>query len=230
VSFARPADRSVAPGSGAPEPGWTVVLPLKGGPAAKSRLGGPPGLAGAIARDCLDAVLACPVVDRALVVTADLPTVVEARSAGAEPVRETRPGAGLNAAVLDGLAAATFPGPVAVLLGDLPALRPGDLTDGLAAVLFALDTHPTAPAAAVPDAEGEGTVLLAGRSAADLRGLGPAFGPGSMAEHRRRGAVPVEPDAPRLRRDVDTRRDLDAALVLGVGPRTARLAGVPAVG
>jgi 2-phospho-L-lactate guanylyltransferase len=208
-------------------PGWTLVLPLKGGPAAKSRLRGGPELARAIALDCLDAVLACPVVDRALVVTADPSMAVQARTAGAEPVPESRPGAGLTAAILDGLHAATrFPGPVAVLLGDLPALRPGDLTDGLTDVLAALDLHPSAPMAAIPDAEGSGTVLLAARSPAELD---PAFGPGSMAEHRRRSAVPVEADRPRLRRDVDTPTDLDAALALGVGPRTRRVAAAQAL-
>ena len=35
-----------------------MILPLKGGPTAKSRLGAPPLLATAIALDCLDAVLA----------------------------------------------------------------------------------------------------------------------------------------------------------------------------
>jgi hypothetical protein len=35
--------------------GWTVVLPVKGGDGAKSRLRADPGLATAIAQDCLDA-------------------------------------------------------------------------------------------------------------------------------------------------------------------------------
>ena len=70
----------------------------------------------------------------------------------------------------------------------------------------------------VPDAEGSGTVLLAGRTPADLD---PAFGPDSLTEHVRRGAVRLDLDLPRLRRDVDTPADLDQALALGVGPRTA---------
>jgi len=72
--------------------------------------------------------------------------------------------------------------------------------------------------AAVPDADGTGTVLLAARTPARLD---PAFGPVSFAEHLRRGAVPLPLDLPRLRRDVDTPADLDAALALGVGARTA---------
>ena len=39
---------------------WTLVLPVKGGPLAKSRLGARPELAAAIALDSLDAVLAAP--------------------------------------------------------------------------------------------------------------------------------------------------------------------------
>ena len=72
--------------------------------------------------------------------------------------------------------------------------------------------------AAVPDTEGTGTVLLAARTPA---GLDPAFGAGSFAEHVRRGALPLDLDLPRLRRDVDTPADLEAALALGLGHRTA---------
>jgi 2-phospho-L-lactate/phosphoenolpyruvate guanylyltransferase len=245
-------------------PGWVLILPLKGGDSAKSRLGGGPELARAIALDCLDAVLACPDVRQVLVVTADPGTAADADAAGsgqgdrrgsdlptahptgrAQPpalavVPESRPGSGLVAAVRDGLAAAPAPprdGPAAVLLGDLPALRPAELSAGLAAAAAALAAHPHAPMAALADAEGTGTVLLAGRAAGDLD---PAFGPGSLAEHRRRGAVPVVLDDPgprdtdparlrhdtdpaRLRHDVDTPADLSVALALGVGPRTAAL-------
>ncbi|HEY6796300.1 MAG TPA: hypothetical protein VI248_16615 [Kineosporiaceae bacterium] len=237
-------------------PGWVLILPLKGGAAAKSRLGGGPELARAIALDCLDAVLACPDLRQVLVVTADPTTAEEAVAAGAprgaghrghdasttpapglaQPpalavVRESRPGTGLVAAVRDGLAAvpaANRDVPAAVLLGDLPALRPAELSAGLAAAAAALAARPDAPMAALPDAEGTGTVLLAGRAAGDLD---PAFGPGSLAEHRRRGAVPIVLDDPRrhdvdparLRHDVDTPADLSVALALGVGPRTAAL-------
>lgn len=224
-----------------PAPGWTLVLPLKGGPGAKSRLRAGPGLAAAIAADCLDAVLACPAVSRTIVVTADAATAATAAAAGALVAGESRPGDGLVAAVRDGVTAALGPavplpaggpravpggaddgraagGPVGVLLGDLPTLRPEDLSAGLAAVAAALREHPGAPMAVVPDAAGTGTVLLAARLGGDLD---PAFGPGSLAEHVRRGAVLVEVDLPRLRQDVDTPADLDTALDLGVGPRTA---------
>jgi len=215
-----------------PPAGWTVILPLKGGAAAKSRLGRGPDLARAIALDCLDAVLACPAVGRVLVVTADGRTAADAAGAGAEVVPEHRPGSGLVAAVRDGLTAADRPDadrPVAVLLGDLPALRPHDLAVALDVAGRTLADHPDAPMAALPDAEGSGTVLLAGRRPADLD---PAFGPASLAEHRLRGAVvvalppdpPSDPVSSRLRHDVDTPADLGIALALGAGPRTAALA------
>jgi len=216
-------------------PGWTLVLPVKGGPTAKSRLGAPPELATAIALDCLDAVLGCPDVAPAVVVTADDAAAADARAAGADVVRESDPGAGLRAALRDGLAAAA--GPVAVLLADLPALRPADLSAALRAAARALrepgpgpQAGPDAPGAApamafVPDADRTGTVLLAGLDPAAVR---PAFGPGSAAGHTRSGARRLDLPLPRLRRDVDTREDLATALALGVGPRTA--AAVAAIG
>jgi 2-phospho-L-lactate guanylyltransferase len=216
----------VAPSRARPGPAgrWTLVLPLKGGPGAKSRLRGGPELARAIAGDCLDAVLACPAVTRTVVVTAHGPTGAAATAAGALVVAESAPGSGLMAAIRDGLAgvsgglADVRTGPVGVLLGDLPALRPADLHAGLAAVETALGEHPAAPMAVVPDAAGTGTVLLAART---VDALAPAFGADSLAEHVRRGALRVDLDSPRLRQDVDTLADLLAAVTLGVGPRTA---------
>lgn len=201
---------------------WTLVLPVKGGPQAKSRLGAPPAVAAAIALDCLAAVLACPAVGAAVVVSADVGMQRSARLAGASVVPESRPGSGLGAAIADGLAAARrrpwCVRPAAVLLADLPALRPEDLLTALQAARDAL-AGPAAPLmAAVPDADGTGTVLLAARTPARLD---PAFGPGSFAEHVLRGAAPLPLDLPRLRRDVDTPADLVHALALGVGRCTA---------
>ena len=52
----------------------------------------------------------------------------------------------------------------------------------------------------------------------------PRFGPGSALAHDATGARPITAPLPRLRRDVDDLPDLDAALALGVGPRTAERA------
>lgn len=206
-------------------PPWTVVLPLKGGPAAKSRLRGPAGLATAVALDTLAAALAARRAGDVLVVTGDPALAATAGALGARVVDESVPGAGLPAAVRDGVRAAAPDAPCAVLLGDLPALTPADLDAALDAVAGLLRAG--AGAVVVPDADGTGSVLLAaGRPA----GLSPAFGPGSAARHEAAGAVRLEADLPRLRRDVDTPDDLAAALALGVGPRTRAAARPVACG
>ena len=51
--------------------------------------------------------------------------------------------------------------------------------------------------------------------------------PSSFARHVARGCVPLEvPDASTLRRDVDTAQQLREAVLLGLGPRTARLLAI----
>ena len=192
------------------------MLPVKHAEQAKSRLATPPGmdrarLARAIALDCLAAARACPVVDRLVVVTSD---PVVGAAAGRLDELEDDPGTGLLGAVDAGVrrALAGRPaGPLAVLLADVPALRPDDL----AAALNACRRY---EAAFVPDLEGTGTVLLA--ATASVR-LSPAFGPGSAARHETGGAVRLDLDLPSLRRDVDTWDALGQAIALGVGPATA---------
>jgi 2-phospho-L-lactate/phosphoenolpyruvate guanylyltransferase len=222
------------------EPGWSVVLPIKGGAAAKSRLRSgweqddtlaPTAaltglLAEAIAADTLAAAVACPAVHTVLVVTADPQVTAWLPRDGVVAVPESNPGSGLAGAIEDGLRAAPA-GPVAILLGDVPALRPQDLDAALwtAALILAerrVGLHGGAMAA-VPDADGTGTVLLASLQAADLA---PAFGTASFGEHRRRGAVAIGWELGRLRRDVDTPTDLWDAAALGLGPRTAAVLGL----
>jgi 2-phospho-L-lactate guanylyltransferase len=205
--------------AGLPLSGWTVVLPLKGGPGAKSRLGAPAALATAIALDCLDAVVAAARVQAVVVVTPDPGLAAEAVAAGARVQAESRSGGGLLAAIGDGLGAVQ--GPCAVLLGDLPALRPEDLQTALdlAGELLseATDGREPPPMVFVPDAEGTGTVLL---TALDPTAMRPSFGSGSANAHQAVGASRLDVDLPRLRRDVDTPADLRAAVEFGVGPRT----------
>jgi len=217
------------------EPTWTVLLPIKGGAEAKSRLragwaqdadlaaaaGLTAQLAEAIAADTLAAAAGCPVVRTVLVVTADAGVAASVARPGVLVVPESVPGAGLGAAIEDGLQAAPQ-GPVAILLGDVPALQPEDLCAALwtAALILAerqVELHRGAMAV-VPDADGTGTVLLAALHAADLA---PAFGAASFGEHQRRGAVAIGWELGRLRRDVDTPADLRDAAALGLGPRTA---------
>jgi 2-phospho-L-lactate guanylyltransferase len=194
---------------------WWVVVPVKRASSAKSRLQAPLSvphvqLARAVALDTLAAVAGTPGV-RWAVVTGDREVAAWSRAHGGLVVVD--PGGGLNAAALAGVAAVPLAGAaavgVAVLLGDVPALRPADLT----AALRLCARHPRA---AIADHRGDGTVLLAARRGADLA---PSFGPGSAARHAADGVL-LTPRLPRLRRDVDDAADLAAAVRLGVGPHT----------
>jgi len=194
---------------------WHLVVPVKGGAAAKSRLHPPTGvaredLALALASDCLTACSAGMPAGRLLVVTSDQRAAEVAHHAGAGVVPD--PGGGLNAAVDAGLgtvvSAAGLQAPVAVLLGDLPALRAADLTTALGAAA-------AYPLAVVPDAAGGGTVLL---TALEAHRLVPRFGAGSAARHEAGGHRRL--DLARLRTDVDDDTSLAAAVRLGVGAAT----------
>src|SRR5689334_3436250 len=117
---------------------WHLVVPVKGGATAKSRLHPPAGvgreeLALALATDCLTACCAGMPPGRVIVVTSDQRVRDLAHDLGAQVVAD--PGAGLDSAVRAGRDAAltwSAGGAVGVLLGDLPALRPDDLVAGLA--------------------------------------------------------------------------------------------------
>ncbi|GGO30590.1 2-phospho-L-lactate guanylyltransferase [Micromonospora parathelypteridis] len=197
-----------------------MVVPVKHLTAAKSRLRGAlPGvpheeLALALAADTLRAVLACPAVAEALVVTDDTRVAAAARAAGARALPDG-PDAGLNAAFRHG-AAGTIAGWVAALTADLPALRPAEL----AGALLAAQNGRPAVRRFVPDAPGSGTTLLTAPPGVPLD---PHFGVGSAVAHAASGALPLSGDWPSLRRDVDTAADLTAAARLGLGPRTAAL-------
>ncbi len=170
-------------------------------------------LALAFAIDTVAAALACPEVDRVIVVTDDQ-VVRDAMATLGTVTFVSDPRAGLNAAVTAGLSVATgaraVPGPVAVLTGDRPALTAHDLSAGLRlAARLELGM--------VADADGSGTTMLTGRSGA----VDPRFGPGSRARHEAAGHVVLDiDDASPLRRDVDTSADLAAAVALGVGRHT----------
>ena len=88
------------------------------------------------------------------------------------------------------------------LAGDLPAVKPAELTAALAAAA-PLGT------AFVPDADGTGTTLYAAAPGAQFS---PRFGPASRDRHLATGAVEIGIDLPGLRRDVDTIEDLRAAI------------------
>lgn len=218
------------PAAEPPFPDWRVVIPVKGGSAAKSRLR-PPGavdrglLATAIAQDCLVGACAGVPASRVTVVTASADVAGFAAALGCSALRDR--GRGLNAAVRDGVRAAvgSQPGdaevPVGVLLGDLPALTGVELRT-------ALDASARHLRAFVPDAANTGTVLLAAR---DGRLLRPAFGAGSAAAHAALGHVRLDLALPGLRTDVDDAPSLAAAAGIGLGRHTrAALAAPPLPG
>jgi len=201
---------------------WSVVIPVKVLARAKSRLAGlagptRPEMALALAADTVRAAAACPAVAAVVVVTDD---VAAARTLGALGawVVDDEPDAGLNPAVAHGAAVAAAARPdcgTAALAADLPALRPAELERGLQAAA-------QWPEAFVADAQGTGTTLYAARPGAEFR---PRFGLDSAAHYREGGATEVVlADVPSLRCDVDTPADLQNAISLGVGPRTAELA------
>lgn len=188
---------------------WTVLVPFRGMPGAKSRLAR--GLSAeqhvllvdAIRADTLSAVHAVEQVARVVVIG-------DISGPGVTLVQQSR---GLNGALRDGWRFAVQRWPedgVAALVGDLPALRPAELS-------AALECAATHPRSYVPDAGGTGTTLLA---AAPGAVLDPRFGRGSAARHSTTGGHPLD-SGPGLRHDVDTVDDLKDAIALGVGEHTA---------
>ena len=197
---------------------WTVVIPVKGAPGAKSRLSPAVGddaravLARAFALDTIAAALGARSVGRVLVVGDDA-----SLSGGAEFVPEPSGPAvarGLLPAIRHGIAHARADASVAVavLLGDLPAMRAHELDSALVAAA----RHPLA---FVRDADGTGTTLATAAAGVEFE---PRFGAGSAAEHGASGfAELAASDLPGLTRDVDTVDGLETVLHHGVGDHTA---------
>ncbi len=202
-----------------------LIIAVKDLPAAKTRLSAlfPAGttrervVLGMLV-DTLAAVRSAGCVSWVTVVTPDPTAATAARELGAavlaDPTPPRHPDPLNNAirAAADSLAALTSN--LAVLQGDLPALRPGELTSALAAAR-------SYPRSFVADRAGEGTAALFAFGTA----LDPLFGPGSARRHRDSGAEDLAGDWPGLRCDIDTPADLSRARVLGIGPATTRAIG-----
>ncbi|MBB2924971.1 2-phospho-L-lactate guanylyltransferase [Cellulomonas cellasea] len=202
---------------------WSVVVPVKAAALGKTRLAGTldPGartaLVRAMAADTLAAVSAAGAVARVVVVTGDAAFGAAAAETPGVEVLAERTAAGLDAAVRLGIARARDLAPhdgVAVVLGDLPALRPDELDDVLARA-------GGVARAFVADAEGTGTTVLTARAGHAPR---PRFGAGSAAAHTAAGHVRLAvPRGSGAEQDVDVAADLDAVAALRVGERTRQV-------
>lgn len=202
-----------------------LIIAVKDLPAAKTRLSEifPAGATRervvlAMLVDTLAAVRASEAVDWVTVVTPDPTAAAAARRLGATVLADPTPPQHpdpLNTAIR---AAAASLAPVtpnlAVLQGDLPALRPDELVSALAAA----GSHPRS---FVADRAGAGTAALFAFGVP----LDPRFGPESAYRHRDSGAVDLQGDWPGLRCDIDTPADLSLARRLGLGPATVRALG-----
>ncbi len=192
----------------------SVVVLAKHADHAKSRLGLPPeearrtalGLASSTVRTAL----AAESVGTVLVVTSDPDIASDALEAGAQVVDEGRP-LGINmAAVLGRREAfeASPNAPVAILVADLPYLRPQDI-DAAVAEFTELDQP-----LFVADRHGSGTTFLI-HSRGQMMGM--AFGHHSASMHRRLGYGEARLPERGLRVDLDTAEDLkEMARLLGV--------------
>jgi 2-phospho-L-lactate guanylyltransferase len=206
-----------------------LVVPVKPLAKAKSRLRGAADggigapraharLAMALLRDTIDAVRAAPAVRNLLVVSSDPVVAAELGVFGID-VAPDGPVSGLNPAYERGVALLRARDPAAAvgaLQADLPALRPDELDEAIAAALALFEAG--ARRAFVPDTDGTGTTFLL---AAPGAALDPRFGEGSAHRHEESGAVPLGGTWPGLRRDVDTAADLREATALGVGEHTS---------
>jgi 2-phospho-L-lactate guanylyltransferase len=199
---------------------WCLVVPVKLLHLAKSRLSDSAeersALALAFAADTVAAALQTPSVVDVVVVSDDRRATTLVSALGATVVGD-EPDAGLNPALRHGATYAAAKHPrchIGALSADLPALRP----DELERALFRAGTH---ACSVVADAAGTGTTAY---FVTAEHQFAPAFGSDSLSAHLAAGAVALpDTDLPSLRRDVDTQRDLAAAVALGIGPHTTRV-------
>ncbi|QIS14682.1 MULTISPECIES: 2-phospho-L-lactate guanylyltransferase [Nocardia] len=198
-----------------------AVIAVKSLEHAKTRLADrlrPPDRARlvlAMLADTVAAAVAVPQLVSVTVVTPDAAVAELARGLGAEVHPEPPAVAdALNSALADAAAAVrrrNGPAELLALQADLPALRPEDLAEMLAAA-------PPGLRSLVVDHAGTGTAALLVRD--PLAALDPRFGPDSARRHIEAGAVDLAGDWPGLRLDVDTADDLDLAVALGAGDAT----------
>lgn len=204
-------------------PGWTVIIPVKPLPQAKSRLASlpvaPDRLARAFLVDVLSAVTLVPRVRRVVVASSD-PEVASIAALAGAVFADDSGHRGINAAAGSARGYRASGTSVGVLVSDLPWLTPDSLDTALALG----ERH---ECSFVADADGTGTTLwmISPHGEADSH-----FGPDSRQRHRAAGCTDLvlESDADArllapLRRDVDTAEGLEPPAGLRLGASTALL-------
>ncbi|MGH7691034.1 MAG: 2-phospho-L-lactate guanylyltransferase, partial [Gemmatimonadaceae bacterium] len=170
----------------------------------------------AMALDTIAGVSASPAVGQVYVVSTD--RTVQQRLGDTVHVLSREPAGGLNAAFGYGLMAArcnATDSPVALMMADLPAIRPREVS---AALDYA---GRTGRVRVLADASGTGTSVLcvALGAAVTLR-----FGGHSFIRHVADGATPISTlGLQGIRQDVDDIGNLRTAITLGVGCETRRV-------
>jgi 2-phospho-L-lactate guanylyltransferase len=204
---------------------WAAVVPVKAWRSAKSRLDLDlrEEIARALTLDTLDVLTSHPDIAHVVVVTVDAEVGDEARLRGATVLAEER--GGLNGAIRQAcawIASNRADPPTVVVPADLAYLSSGVLAEALEALAANVPAH-------IPDLSGEGTTLLAARSAS---AVDPHYGINSSDLHTAAGFARLESVDPKARADIDYLDDLarDAAWVPGrrvaaILARSARAVG-----
>lgn len=193
---------------------WSILIPVKQIPLAKSRLQGDRAkrseLARAFACDAVSAAMEVVGADGVYVATVDREFGLWAEISGANVLWDA-PAGPLNSTIGHALQTVPSHWPLCILAADLPCATPMALSNLLSA---ASEHHRSF----LSDAAGTGTTALLSLTPTDVV---PRFGERSAAAHAADGFVRVDAaEAHRLRRDVDTNVDLWDAIRIGVGPYT----------
>lgn len=198
-----------------------VIIAVKRLGAAKTRLApvlsatGRENVVLAMLVDTISAASAVAAVRTITVVTPDEVAAATARRLGARVLVDPTPDGHhdpLNNAIGSAATVIGESAPnIVVLQGDLPALRPRELGEAIAAAR----RHPRS---FVGDRHGTGTAALFAFGVAP----DPRFGTDSARRHADSGAAELTDTWPGLRCDIDTPDDLSTAMRLGIGRATAR--------
>jgi len=194
---------------------WTVIVPVKGFSAAKSRIdsasAAPADLARAFLKDVLAAIAQAPSVARLIVATAD-PAVAEVASEHGAEVVDDSGHPGINAAAAHASRQRAAGTGVAVVVSDLPGLTPSALGAALSLASLASTSF-------IADRAGTGTTMW---MSGDGLGFPCHFGPQSRRAHVAAGALDLVAHHPEqrsalaaARADIDTWSELLEATRVG---------------